>query len=224
MPAPATLSRRRLLRLLGGAATTAVLVGCGAAAEDAAPTSGGYPAQAGDEAAKPVVKPADSSKDSADAHGAPGPASHDDGQPSFGPTYVIKDRIVNLADPTVRRYLRFSVAIEFAPHGATKASAAPTDAGAWTHLIGYTPRSDGYQPVAGGKDDPEKEFRAHIKRYVPAIEDAVMTLLSSKTYAEVATADRRESAKREIKTRLGALLDGTDLHVTSVYFTDVVVQ
>lgn len=192
MPAPSTLSRRRLLGLFGGAAATAVLIGCGAAAKD--------------------------------ADGAPGPADHDGGQASFGPTYIIKDRIVNLADPTVRRYLRFSVAIEFAPHGATKASAAPTYPGARSHLISDTAEHDGYQPVAGGKDDPEKEFRAHIKRYVPAIEDAVMTLLSSKTYAEVATADRRESAKREIKTRLGGLLDGTDLHVTNVYFTDVVVQ
>src|SRR5437762_1372056 len=33
----------------------------------------------------------------------------------FGPTFVIKDRIVNLADPGGRRYLRFSVTIQFAP-------------------------------------------------------------------------------------------------------------
>src|SRR5687767_14567198 len=32
---------------------------------------------------------------------------------AFGPTFTIRDRIVNLADPGGRRYLRFTVGIEF---------------------------------------------------------------------------------------------------------------
>src|SRR5262245_14260965 len=48
------------------------------------------------------------------------PASAVDGH--FGPTYVIKDRIVNLADPGGRRYLRFSVAIQFQPPAEAHAS------------------------------------------------------------------------------------------------------
>ncbi|HEY3082419.1 MAG TPA: flagellar basal body-associated FliL family protein, partial [Chloroflexota bacterium] len=164
-------------------------------------------------------------KDGADPHGAPGATAHGAIQASFGPTYLIKDRIVNLADGAVRRYLRFSVAIEFASHETPKASAAPPSGDARSHLIGYTPGYDGYQQVSGGgKNDAEKQFQNHVKRYAPAMEDAVTTLLSSKTYAEVATAERREATKQEIKARLGSLLDGTDLTVTNVYFTDFVVQ
>jgi hypothetical protein len=186
-----------------------------AAARDAAARDGAAKDTAKDPHAKDAAK---------EAPGAPAAADHGELQPSFGPTYVIKDRIVNLADPATRRYLRFSAAIEFAPHETAKASQAPSQREASTHLVVYTPEHDGYQPVTGGKNEADKLFQSQVKRYVPAMEDTVLTLLSSKTYAEVATADRRESTKRELRSRLASLLDGTDLHVTNVYFTDFVVQ
>src|SRR5688572_5002514 len=69
----------------------------------------------------------------------------------FGPTYIIKDRIVNLADPGGRRYLRFSVAIEFEPH-AEAASAPIERSTGGNQLVLYVPEDDdaAYQPVTGG--------------------------------------------------------------------------
>src|SRR5829696_3343962 len=46
----------------------------------------------------------------------------------FGPTYVIKDRIVNLADPGGRRYLRFSVTLQFEPVSVARVPASDATA------------------------------------------------------------------------------------------------
>jgi flagellar FliL protein len=138
---------------------------------------------------------------------------------SFGPTFLIRDRIVNLADPGGRRYLRFSVAIEFAEKEAAHASVGGNQ------LALYVPETDApeYQEVTGGKVDPEKEFLARIKKYTPAMEDAVNTVLSSKTSAELGSAEGKEAAKGEIKARLQRVL-GAEETVTNVYFTEFVMQ
>lgn len=139
---------------------------------------------------------------------------------SFGPSFVIKDRIVNLADAGGRRYLRFSVAIEFAEPVEKKASVAASQ------LALYVPEEDGagYQLASEGKVDPEKAFLARIKKYMPAIEDTVVTVLSSKTSVELGSAEGKEAAKREIKDRVQRILAGTDEVVTNVYFTEFVMQ
>ena len=141
----------------------------------------------------------------------------------FGDTYEVKDKIVNLADPGGRRYLRFSVAIEFAPVEETKAAVR----GAGYQQVSYTPGEDaGYQPATAGEKDTQKAFETRIKKYIPAIEDIVTVVLSSKTSAEVLSTDGKEQARKEILDRLNRLLQGTDPpeHVTNVYFTDFVVQ
>ena len=147
------------------------------------------------------------------------------GEPvKYGPTYTIRDRIVNLADPGGRRYLRFTVAIEFEPHAdPTKADAHGDEAA--THLLLYVPGEDGgYQEVVPGKPgDAQKAFDEAVKKFVPAMEDAVMTILSSKTFAEVSSAEGKEQAKKEIKDRVQAIV-GDEEHVTNVYFTEFVVQ
>ncbi|MBM4417800.1 MAG: flagellar basal body-associated FliL family protein [Chloroflexi bacterium] len=177
--------------------------------------SSGVPAPA-------IVKPADPSKDprkdghGAGAHGAPGGAL----APSFGPTLAIRDRMVNLADPGGRRYLRFSVAIEFAPHGEGHGMAED-----WSGLISYR-SSDGrgYQDVTGGPtSDPQKEFEEAMKRYIPPIEDAVTTVLSSKTFAELTTAEGKDQAKRDIRDRVQRVVGDLE-KVTNVYFTEFVIQ
>jgi flagellar protein FliL len=141
---------------------------------------------------------------------------------SFGPTFLIRDRIVNLADPGGRRYLRFSVAIEFAEKDTTHASST---GGSKNHLALYVPETDDaeYREVTGGKVDPEKDFLARIKKYTPAMEDTVTTVLSAKTSAELGSAEGKEASKREIKDRLQRIL-GAEETVTNVYFTEFVMQ
>ncbi|HEY3080036.1 MAG TPA: flagellar basal body-associated FliL family protein [Chloroflexota bacterium] len=153
----------------------------------------------------------------------------------FGPTFVIKDRIVNLADPGGRRYLRFTVAVEF--EGCAEAGLDPVTA--TTQLALYVPEVDqpSYQLATGGARDVDKEFQAQIKRYAPAIEDVVTVVLSSRSYGEVQGVDGKEAAKSEIKDRINRLLaseppppSGTACvmaqppRVTNVYFNEFVVQ
>jgi flagellar basal body-associated protein FliL len=146
----------------------------------------------------------------------------------FGPTYVIKDRIVNLADPGGRRYLRFSVTIQFEPTDpqASLPGGAAREGG--FQLALYVPELDAAstrgQLVTGGKaDDPDKAFQGQIRPYTAAIEDAVTSVLSAKTYDEVRGPDGKEHAKREIKDRVQRIV-GDRFRVADVFLTDFVVQ
>jgi flagellar basal body-associated protein FliL len=155
---------------------------------------------------------------------------------AFGPTFSVRDRIVNLADPGGRRYLRFTVAIEF--EGCHAEASAPT--GSTNQLVLYDPSVDRaeYQLTTGGAKDTSKEFDAQIRRYTPAIEDIVTVVLSSKSFADIQSVEGKESAKREIRDRVNGLLEGEPEpdpkpstcvlayppHVTNVYFNEFVVQ
>lgn len=94
-----------------------------------------------DKTAQPVAKKADPSKDvahAADDHGASAGHGAKGLRASSGPTYVIRDRLVNLADPGGRRYLRYSIAIEFEPHvDEAHAAAPPSYDEAWSKLVSY---------------------------------------------------------------------------------------
>jgi flagellar FliL protein len=154
------------------------------------------------------------------AQGA-GQAPAGEGGARSGLVYVIKDRIVNLADPGGRRYLRYTVALEFADKSADKKAA-----GSGNQLAIYLSDEDqpAYQTVAGDpKNDPQKEFLARIQKFTPALEDAVVTVLSSKTSNDLASADGKEQAKREIKDRCQRIL-GSEETITNVYFPEFVMQ
>lgn len=214
-------SRRSFL----AAAAALALVGCGstaatpvpkAAEEDDHAPAKGTPAK---DAAAKVSAATDAKK--RDSDGKEPAAGIKDLAPSFGPTYVMANKIVTLADPGGSRFCRFSVAIEFKPHGTDESNASTSG----NQLALYVPETDDaeYQEVTGGKVDPEKEFLASIKKYVPAMEDAVVTTISSRTAAELSTAAGRENAKIEIAIRVQRLF-GTAEQVTNVYFTDFIVQ
>jgi flagellar basal body-associated protein FliL len=174
--------------------------------------------------AKPGEKPAAAAAAKAPTKAASG--EHGAAETKFGPTYVIKDRIVNLADPGGRRYLRFSVAIQFQPLGGAHAG-GPAAGG--FQLMDYLPELDGgaaqQQLVSegGSGKDPDKEFQPLIKPYAGAIEDAVTAVLSAKTYDEVRSNEGKELAKREIKDRVQRIV-GDKFTVSEVYLTDFVVQ
>ena len=55
---------------------------------------------------------------------------------------------------------------------------------------------------AAGVQGPGQGVPAKIKPYSAAIEDAVTSVLSAKTYDEVRSADGKERVKREIKDRV----------------------
>jgi flagellar basal body-associated protein FliL len=197
--------RRAFVSSLVALALTTALAACGGGAAPA-PEKGGKDGAA---TAKGAKDGKDAGKDAKGALHA-----------TFGPTYLIKDRIVNLADPGGRRYLRFSVAIEFEPHEDPTKKASGT-----FQLVAYQPDADDAsdQPTAAGAKDPDKAFQAHIKKYVPAIEDAVVGILSTKTYDEIRTAEGKEAVRRQIRDRVQAVIGDAE-HVSNVYFTEFVVQ
>ena len=179
-------TRRRFLYILGAAGAAASLPGC---------------LFGGGSATTVRVDPHLSAKPGEDAPARePRRAEPGSARPGGG-TYLMKDRIVNLADPGGRRYLRFSAAIEFAPLES----------------------EPGKNAQAGAGKDADKQFQAQVRKFTPAVEDAVVTVLSSKGYDEVRTVDGREQSKREIRARVQSAI-GTELTITNVYFTEFVVQ
>lgn len=119
--------------------------------------------------------------------------------PGDGIMLNMSTKIINLVDPTGRKYIRVTIVVEFAP------------------------------------DDPEYEllpeeektayltsFEEKLNSRLPIMDDTVITLLSTKTYEDLYTAEGKEKLRTEIMTMLAQKLP--DLHILSIYFTEFVVQ
>jgi flagellar basal body-associated protein FliL len=76
---------------------------------------------------------------------------------------------------------------------------------------------------------PEEEKTAYLTLFneklnsrLPIMDDTVITLLSTKTYEDLYTAEGKEKLRMEIMETLSKKL--VDLHILSIYFTEFVVQ
>ncbi len=119
--------------------------------------------------------------------------------PGEGVMLDMSTKIINLVDPTGRRYIRLTIVVEFAPD----------------------------DPAYLTMTDEEKQayitaFKDKLNSRLPIMDDAVITLLSTKTYDDLYTADGKEKLRAEIMNDLTAKLP--DLHIISIYFTEFVVQ
>ncbi|NLG73620.1 MAG: hypothetical protein GX495_16450 [Chloroflexi bacterium] len=108
-------------------------------------------------------------------------------------------KIVNLMDPTGRRYLRAGIVLEFAPKDLTY-----------------------YSMDAEEQDAFEEEFKADVETRIPVINDTIISLLSSQTFESVYTAEGKESLRSSIQETLNSQLP--EYRVIFVYFTEFVVQ
>jgi flagellar basal body-associated protein FliL len=108
-------------------------------------------------------------------------------------------KIINLADSASRKYIRLTVALEFEHENPEFESLGEEE------KLLY-----------------EEEFTAKINGRMPMMDDVVITLLSTKTFDDLYTAEGKESLRNEIKTQIQERL--TDLHLMGVYFTEFVVQ
>ena len=68
----------------------------------------------------------------------------------------------------------------------------------------------------------ETAFEEKLNSRLPIMDDTVITLLSTKTYEDLYTADGKEKLRTEILETLSEKL--VDLHILSIYFTEFVVQ
>ncbi len=66
------------------------------------------------------------------------------------------------------------------------------------------------------------EFEEKLNSRLPIMDDTVITLLSTKTYEDLYTAEGKEKLRAEIMQILSEKL--VDLHLISIYFTEFVVQ
>ena len=129
-------------------------------------------------------------------------------EPGNGKIVDTGSKIVNLADPGGRRYLRATVALEVMP---------PTEV---LEAMNATPAA-----AAEGEAEADPiltEYNDEINALLPIINDTITTALSSKTFESIYTAEGKDLLREEIKEQLNTRLP--ELQVIAVYFTEFVVQ
>ncbi len=126
------------------------------------------------------------------------PAAHAAPETSLGPTLLLKERVINLADPGAQRYLKIAASLEFRPN----AEFAKADEASQEKLV--------------------KEFRKSMASKSPIIEDAIISICSSKKSTELMTIEGKEKLKAELIERIKKLVKEPEM--VNIYFTDFVMQ
>jgi flagellar FliL protein len=129
--------------------------------------------------------------------------------PGEGLMMTMSTKIINLSDPTGRKYIRLTVVLEFDPH-------------TWTDLEATEEASTGGGHGAEEAAPESNPLEEAIGARMPLMDDIVITILSSKTYDELYTAAGKEALRVEIMNEMNERLP--EFHVISVYFTEFVVQ
>ena len=119
--------------------------------------------------------------------------------PGEGVLFDVGTKVINLADPGGRRYLKVGIVLEFAPHDT-----------AW------------YTMATEQRAELQALFETEMATKQPVIEDLVITVISSKSFEQVYTLEGKEGLRQEIINRVNQMLP-TQL-VMYVYFNEFVVQ
>jgi len=123
------------------------------------------------------------------------------------------DFILNLADEDARRYLKANIALELTqPADATADAAGGGDA-----------KKEGGEGDKEGAAAAPSGLEKLLAEYKPAIRDAVITNLSSKTAAELSTVAGKELAKEQITAAVNGILQGQN-EVLRVSFGQFIIQ
>lgn len=119
--------------------------------------------------------------------------------PGEGVLFDVGTKVINLADPGGRRYLKVGIVLEFAPHDT-----------AW------------YTMATEQRAELQALFETEMGTKQPVIEDLVISIISSKSFEQVYTLEGKEGLRQEIINRINQMLP-TQL-VMYVYFNEFVVQ
>lgn len=122
------------------------------------------------------------------------------------------DFILNLCDESQKKYLKANVAIEVSKKDTDFAEAEPAKGG------GHGGHGEAPAPA-----DPLEAIQKEMNQFKPAIRDAVITNLSSKTSAELATTAGKELAKEQITNDINSILGG-EREVLRVSFGQFIIQ
>ncbi len=139
-------------------------------------------------------------------------------QPGQGVMYKLDPKVVNLAEPGGLRYLQVSLVLEFHPtvkeYYEAKVAAGEEAAAAAEESSGH-----GGGGEAAAAADP---FQEAINTMRPVIDDIVTTMLSSKTFKDIATIEGKQQLKQELMTQVNTALGYQG--IINIYFTEFVVQ
>jgi flagellar basal body-associated protein FliL len=108
-------------------------------------------------------------------------------------------KIINLRDDSNHKYIRASIVLEFAPDSPDFTSTSEEVKQAYLAA-----------------------FNTEITAKVPIINDVIITLLSTKSYEELYTAQGKETVRKEIIDEVNKRM--AENQVISVYFTEFVIE
>lgn len=115
--------------------------------------------------------------------------------------YTTRERVVNLADKGGFRYLKVEVVMEVAlAHGK------PGDK----------------LPKGEAKKELQKEVETDLAPLKPRFEDAITTVLTSKTSEELMTPEGKQRLRDELRAKLDRISE--EYPVVGVYFTQFIIQ
>ncbi len=127
-------------------------------------------------------------------------------KPKFGIMLPMRERIVNLSDPGVMRYLKVSIVLEMADL-----------------TLKELPKGEKY-----------KEAQEHLKKEMgatlPLIENELTGILTGKTSAELMSPEGKQKLRDDIKARVNKALEKHSHdpkereEVLTVYFSDFIIQ
>ena len=119
--------------------------------------------------------------------------------PGEGIMFSLGTKIVNLAEPGGRRYLQVGIVLECLPAEVAF-----------------------YDLVGEARVKAEETEKEELETLRPVMEDAVIGLLTSRTYAEIFTMEGKSQLKQEMLSEINGVLGYEK--VASVYFTEFLVQ
>ena len=122
------------------------------------------------------------------------------------------DFILNLCDENQKKYLKVNVAIEVTQKETDFPKVEEEKSG-----------GHGGHGAAPAPADPMEAIQKEMNQYKPAIRDAIITNLSSKTSAELATAAGKELAKEQTTNDINSIL-GAGRDVLRVSFGQFIIQ
>ena len=138
--------------------------------------------------------------------------SGDEDEVQKGIIVDLGDFILNLCDESQKKYLKVNVALEVTKKDTDFPEQVETKGG------GHGGHGEAAAPV-----DPMEAIQKEMNQYKPAIRDAIITNLSSKTSSELATAAGKELAKEQITNDINSILGG-EREVIRVSFGLFIIQ
>lgn len=130
--------------------------------------------------------------------------------------FVIRERILTLADPGAKRYLKVSMALMWKDLTATPTAKA--DGESDFVFIAYV-EDDATDAVGTAPSGPKGPVLGNQME----VADIVTVVISAKRVDEISSTDGKERLREELKGKINAILPKTQ-QIAKVLFTDFVIQ